>query len=532
MDGIRAGGGHPTGKDLAVPRRADPMPFRSLMFPAADASLATMPDYARDLNLDQIVSAITSGYDGLELSPLFYTRLRDPDEIAYRHEVMRDLEKPEINARLRRFVSAIRAVDEGLAIAAKLYHPRQKDRVFIDAILRYVAEIDALAAELPLLPLGSRGLRGFAGHLAALAASPALRALNDDGERVKADLRAIRYSVAVHGDTVMVREYDDEVDYSAEVAATFARFRQDAVKEYKVTYPDERTMNSVEERILDCLARLLPEPFAALARYVEKNNGFLDPVVERCFQELHFYLLYHDFIAPLRALGLPFCYPVVSARDKRCYFRDTFDLALAAKLAREKTSVVTNDLFLRGKERIFVVSGPNQGGKTTFVRCFGQMHHLAALGLPVPGRKARLFLPDAIYVHFEREETVVSLRGKLEDDLIRIHDILAVATPDSLILMNEIFSSTTLADAVFLATRIMERIIALDCLAVCVTFMDELASLDPKVVVSMTSMVVPEDPATRTLKVVRRPADGKAFAWSIAEKYRLTRAWLDRRLGR
>ncbi len=531
MDDIFAGGRHPSGDDLAVPRRTDPAPFRSRMSPAADASLPKAPDYARDLNLDQIVAAITAGHESLDLEPLYYTRLRDSDGIVYRHDVMRDLEKPEIIARLRRFLSAIREVHEGLAIAAKLYHPRQKDRVFVDAVLRYVAEIEALAKDLTSLPLDSRGLRGVAGHLAALAASSELRALREGGERVKADLSAIRYSIAIHGDTVTVRAYDDEADYSAEVTATFARFRQDAAKDYRVNYPDERSMNSVEERILDRLAGLFPEPFSALARYAEQNRDFFDPIIDRCFRELHFYLLYLDFIAPLRAAGLPFCYPAVSTRDKRCFFRDTFDLALAAKLVKENTPVVTNNVFLRGQERIFVVSGPNQGGKTTFVRTFGQLHHLAALGLPIPGRKARLFLPDAIHAHFEREETVVSLRGKLEDDLIRIHDILTAATPDSLILMNEIFSSTTLADAVFLATRIMERIIALDCLAVCVTFMDELASLAPRVVVSMISTVVPEDPARRTLKVVRRPADGKAYAWSIAEKYRLTRAWLDRRLA-
>lgn len=488
------------------------------------------PDVARDLNLDQIIAAVTAGHDVLELEPFFYAPLRDPDQVAYRHEVMRDLENPPVMARIRGFLAAIRAVRETLARAAKLYHQRQKDRVFVDAVGLYVTEMETLAHDLAVLPLRSGGLRGFAAYVAAHAASSAVRSLREDGEKAKALLGAIRYCVAIRGDSVTVRAYAEEADYSEVIARTFERFRQDAVKDYRVAFRDDPAMNSVEERILELLARLNPEAFNFLERYAATHREFVDPVIDRFFREIHFYVLYLDYIAPLREAGLPFCYPAVSTQGKQTFARDTFDLALAAKLVQEKASVVTNDFFLCGMERIFVVSGPNQGGKTTFVRTVGQLHHLAAIGCPVPGRKARLLLPDRIFTHFEREETVISLRGKLQDDLIRIHDILAQATPDSLILMNEIFSSTTLADAVFLATQVMRRIIALDCLAVCVTFMDELAALDPKVV-SMTSTVVPEDPAKRTLKVIRRPADGRAYAFSIAEKYRLTRGWLDRRLA-
>jgi DNA mismatch repair ATPase MutS len=231
----------------------------------------------------------------------------------------------------------------------------------------------------------------------------------------------------------------------------------------------------------------------------------------------------------VRKAGLAFCYPEISDTSKEISQAEGFDLALAIKLVPEERPVVCNDYYLEGNERICLVSGPNQGGKTTFARSFGQSHYLASLGCPVQGKEARLFFFDKMFTHFEKEENVEDLRSKLEDDLIRIHGILSEATSRSIIIANEILTSTTLDDAVFLGRKVMEMLNRLDSICVWVTFVEELVSHSEKAV-SMVSMVEPENPSIRTYKIERRPPHGLSYATAIARKYGMTYESLKERL--
>jgi DNA mismatch repair ATPase MutS len=207
-----------------------------------------------------------------------------------------------------------------------------------------------------------------------------------------------------------------------------------------------------------------------------------------------------------------------------------FDLALAAKLMPRASEVVRNDLGLGGPERIFVVTGPNHGGKTTFARTFGQLHYLASLGLPAPAAQAELFLPDRVFTHFEREEDLATLRGKFEDELVRIRAVLEQATGNSVLVMNESFASTSLRDAMFVGERVLDQMAAAGLLGVYVTFVDELASRN-EACVSMVGTVNPDNPAERTYEIVRKPADGLAYAAALARKYGLTYGQLEERLA-
>ena len=408
--------------------------------------------------------------------------------------------------------------------------PFQKQAWFLDAVDIYSRGACDLANALGKAGPASRGLRGLLAWLRDYTDSDDFRALREFIEILQADLSKIRYCVYIRGSGFVVHRYEGENDYSAEIEQTFKKFQQGGAKDYLSKIHDYVEMNHIEAKILEFVALLFPDPFRRLEDfYRTRLNAYLPDLVARFDREVQFYLSYLEYRDRLVAGGLHFCFPELSATDKSLDCLEGFDIALAAKLSGDGAAIVTNDFSLSGEERVIVVSGPNQGGKTTFARMFGQLHHLASLGLPVPGRNAKLFLPDAILTHFEREEDLGNLSGKLQDDLKRVHDILDVATARSIVIMNEIFTSTTLQDATFLSRKIMRKIVALDALCVWITFIHELATFS-KETVSMMSTVIPDDPAQRTFKVVRTPATGRSYAMSIAEKYRLTVDDLEERL--
>jgi len=479
------------------------------------------PDFFADLNLDQVLAAMIAGREQYGLGPIFCEPLRDADAVAYRHEVLRDLEKREVLEPVSRFAEAMGEMREHLAHVRKLHYRMQEQAWFLDAVGVYCDAVRALAQELAACEVTSRGFRRLSDYLAEYVSSDRFSLLTAETLALKDAIAGIRYAVKIYGPRVTVSRYEGEPDYSAQVQETFAKFQQGAVRNYLVRLPELADMDHVEAQIASLVARLHPDVFGTLDGYCTRHRDFLDPVIGRFDREVQFYLGYLELIGRLKAAGLPFCYPHVSARSKQVAADDTFDIALACKLVPGGGMVVTNDLRLDGPERVFVVSGPNNGGKTTFARAFGQLHYLASLGLPVPGRSAQLFLPDRIYTHFEREEDIETLRGKFDDELIRVHQILQQATGDSVIVMNESFGSTSLTDALFTGTEVMRQILAMGCLGVYVTFLDEIASLSAATV-SMVSQIAPGNPAERTFKVLRKPAEGLAYAWALAQKYGLT----------
>jgi DNA mismatch repair protein MutS len=510
--------------------RGSAMTFQSILNVSSNDGVSSeAPAYFRDLNLDQIVASITAGKDAYQLTPFFYQPLKTREAILYRQAVMRDLENKGLFACVAAFAEKMRSVREDIAQSKKLYYQYQKEYWLLDALEIYCAAVASLFAEVELERPSSPGFMGLLGYLADYVDSRGFRDLCGDITSLKTQLASIRYDLLIDSGAVTVTRYNEEADYGAEIQADFEKFKQGDVSDYVFKFSDFVGMNHIEAGVLERVGRLFPDVFAALDAFATRHSEALDSTVCRFDREVQFYMSYIEYMRQFQNSGLRFCTPVVSKDDKKISACEAFDIGLAKALVDRKLSVVTNDFHLDDGERIFIVSGPNQGGKTTFARTFGQMHYLACLGCPVPGANARLFLFDQLFTQFEREEDIHNLRGKLHDDLFRFHQTFNRATSSSIIIMNEVFNSTSLKDAIFLSTKMIEKIIALDMICVCVTFIDELATLSDTIV-TMASNVNPKDFAERTYKIVRRSPDGLAYAISIAEKYCLTYTQLLERL--
>ncbi len=482
-----------------------------------------------DLHLDQIVTAIL-GRSGDDLEPLFRTPLSTADDIELRHEVFRDLQRAEVLDAVRGFVSEMRSVLGRTQASTDLVGRYAAEGAFIETVEEYTTAVASFAEILPRLDITSRGLSALREHMAGYVASDRFLNLVSETRAMADELAGVRYTMAINGRRVRVGRFRGEPDYGAEVEETFSRFSRGDSKRYTNKLSAGTDIGHVEERILGLVARLYPDTFAALDAYVERNGAYLDETLVAFIRDVRFYLAVLAFIEPMERAGLPFCYPTITGTRGGVDVSEGFDLTLATRLVSSRTEVVTNDFSLDPDERIVVITGPNQGGKTTFARMFGQIHHLAAIGCPVPGRNVSLPLADRIFTHFEREEHVENLRGKLADDLIRVRSMLTRATPDTVLIMNETLNSTTLTDARFLGEQLLDRISQIDARCVYVTFVDELASLDDTIV-SMVGGIDTGSDAVRTFKIVRRPADGRAYATALAERYGLTYEQLKGRIG-
>lgn len=155
-----------------------------------------------------------------------------------------------------------------------------------------------------------------------------------------------------------------------------------------------------------------------------------------------------------RKCGLPICFPKVCS-NKDISFSGLKECSMA--LARH-IEVIGNDVDIRDK-MLLVVTGANQGGKSTFLRSIGIAQVMMQCGLFVSAESYESGIFSGIYTHFTRREDVQMNSGRLDEELGRMEQMIRHLKPDSLMLLNESFATTTEQEGSEIAYDIIRALI-------------------------------------------------------------------------
>ncbi len=188
--------------------------------------------------------------------------------------------------------------------------------------------------------------------------------------------------------------------------------------------------------------------------------------------ELGFYVGCLNLYDRLIQLGEPVCFPLPLPAGARGHsFTGLYDVCLALTLQQR---IVGNDLNLDQRDLV-IITGANQGGKSTFLRSIGLAQLMLQCGMFVPAEKFAANVCDGLFTHYKREEDSAMNSGKLDEELHRMSEIVDRLAPDALVLFNESFAATNEREGSEIARQIIRALLEKGVKVFCVTHMYELA---------------------------------------------------------
>jgi DNA mismatch repair ATPase MutS len=235
---------------------------------------------------------------------------------------------------------------------------------------------------------------------------------------------------------------------------------------------EERPLSSLFQDLDRILAQVAQPVARALTRYVKTGSGWLANLE----YEFAFFIAATRLMQRLSRQGIPVCQPEIAPVEDRITMIDGLVNPLLA--IRGGNTPVASGAHFGADGRIAILTGPNSGGKTTYLRSVGLAHMLFQAGLFVPAQSARLSPVDAILTHFPALET--RQQGRLAEEAVRLRGMFQHMTQHSLVLLNETFSSTSSGEAMYLAQDVLCALRAIGVRAVFATHLIELAEHIPE----------------------------------------------------
>ena len=475
-----------------------------------------IPVFFEDTHLDQVLDVLLPRDADGDLKDVFYAPCPDKRMIVYRQEVMRALEDAEILNIFEEFCRSMESTARLRACGKQALSRAQRYKYTVDGSMCYFNAVKRLLAETETKNIPSEGLMEFLKAVREYADEPQYSRLESMVRRANSEVESISYRVSIQSGNVLLSFDTQENDFVQETREDFGYItgnnaEQDIHAEIRPFGQFE--LCPLEKLIANELEHRFTRQFEDMREASESSGTVPEPFIERFVSEMRYYFRYGDLMRRLRERGIPFAYPDISSEGP-LRIDDAYDIALALKTE----GIVKNDVCLDAQERGAIITGANQAGKTTYLCAVGQIALLTALGLPVPCESAELPVFSSFYSHFSETEEPSADYGKLKEELLHVEPILSRAGMSSLVLLNELFSSTTAQDAQDMTECALSLLVEAGARVFCVT---HITGISTKRMVSMAPQIEPVS-HERLYRIVRAPEKPHAYADEIALKYHLT----------
>lgn len=263
--------------------------------------------------------------------------------------------------------------------------------------------------------------------------------------------------------------------------------------------------------------------------------------------QMSFYIGAKRIIEAVKSRGLDMCRPKYLPMDERKLdAKGVFDLSFYTQMVSSepmgslKDKIITNDCTMDDDGRFYVLTGANNGGKTTYTRAIGIIQVLAQSGIYVPCTSCEISPVDFIYTHFPKEEEVGLNTSRFTQECKQFKVTVDAATRYSMLLLNESIQSTTPTECVYIATELTKIFRCIGVRGVYATHLLELAKNldnlnaevkgDTKLVSIVTTVDVTAD-NKRLYRIVRSAPQEFGYAKTIYKKFGVSFEDVKKRMG-
>ncbi len=352
-----------------------------------------------------------------------------------------------------------------------------------------------------------------------------------DDQQLKKDVEEVRelYSVRKFFKCHMFSKYDNQ-RYSVDLAVVNEEYSDPLQQLFDyLELKDEQRSDTyrIYGSLYDMISATDTRPYTVINNFYNKYKDTVLALIEEVLKEipsLRFYLDMKRFYNALDERNIPYSMPTFTD-EKSIVVKGARDITL---ITSDVQNIVCNDFYFNDEKRFWFITGANGGGKTSFLRSVGLCMLLGSQGCYMPAVSGCIQRPKKLTTFFPMAEDLE--KGRFNGEKERLAVMLAESDADTMILMNEVFTSTDEMKAMQESEIVLNQILEMGSFGVFVTHNFPLIqAMEDRMPV--LEAITEGDEHNRLFKIVEKKQGGSSFATDVLRKYGLDTASLRKKYG-